>query len=170
MAHVIISCISNRKGGLDALCAQQQSMMAGLALNIPYNISKYIFDAFSEQLGIHERYKFYMYPRFIQIILNHKYPNLAKNGGTLKLVTMGKRVFADMKSAKEKAAKALDENDQVDPDLYTPVHTDLFGHLIDPNYEADEHGNDPPGYVVPDDVSDEENAQEEEEQPQQQPQ
>jgi hypothetical protein len=135
-----------------------------------FNISKYIFDAFNEQLGIHERYKFYMYPRFIQIILNHKYPNLSKTAETLKLVTMGKRVFADMKTAKEKAAKTADENDQVDLDLYTPVHSDVFGHLIDPNYEPDEHGNDPPGYVVPGDESDEEDVQEEEVQHQQQSQ
>jgi hypothetical protein len=164
LAHVVTTCLSQRKGGSDALCIPQQSMMTGLALNIAYNISKYIFDAFWEKLGMHERFNFYMYPRFIQIILNHKYPNLPKSGELLKLIHMGKRVFVDMKTAKEKVAE---ENYQVDPNLYTPVHADLIGHLTNPNYMADEHGNDPPGYVAPVDESDEKEVQEEA-QPQQQ--
>jgi hypothetical protein len=108
-----------------------------------------------------------MYPRFIQIILKHKYPNFPRSGELLNLTHVGKRVFVDMRRAKEKVSKAEDENDNFDPKLYTPHHTDLFGQLLDPAYVADANGNDPPGYIALADVYDNEDVNEK---AQQQPQ
>ncbi|KAJ0752016.1 hypothetical protein HanPI659440_Chr09g0319491 [Helianthus annuus] len=66
-------------------------MMVALVLNKPFNISKYIFANMKENLGRTGvgGSKFWMYPRFLQMIMNVQHPNLPKaDNDVLKIDAM----------------------------------------------------------------------------------
>jgi hypothetical protein len=108
----------SQEGGTDALHSQQQDMYAALALPKPFNISKYILDSIAKQTSASAATQFYQYPIFLQIILDHKYPNLPRAGEQVKFMHFNKRIFAQMRSTKDKG------------DGNTPQHVDLIGHLM----------------------------------------
>ncbi|KAM0066759.1 hypothetical protein Hdeb2414_s0002g00052861 [Helianthus debilis subsp. tardiflorus] len=56
-------------------------LMVALVLNKPFSISKYIFANMKENLGRTsvDSSKFWMYPRFLQMIMNVQHPNHPKN-------------------------------------------------------------------------------------------
>ncbi|KAI3827812.1 hypothetical protein L1987_01897 [Smallanthus sonchifolius] len=105
-AHVMIMCISSRKAGKDAIGHHLAAAMVGLSLNRGYNFSRYIFKAINDQINTAERFRFLLYPRFVQLLINDALPNLP--------------------------AQFLKPG-SVEP---TPEHTALFGHLINEAYVA----------------------------------
>ncbi|KAI3773883.1 hypothetical protein L1987_48422 [Smallanthus sonchifolius] len=88
-AHVIIVCISSRKAGKDAMGHDLAAAM----------------------------FRFLLYPRFVQLLINDALPNLPTIGERLQ-------VFAQFLKP-----------GSVEP---TPVHTELFGHLLNEAYVAPE--------------------------------
>ncbi|KAI3797752.1 hypothetical protein L1987_33015 [Smallanthus sonchifolius] len=121
-AHVMIMCISSRKAGKDAMGHDLAAAMVGLSLNKGYNFSCYIFKAISDQINTAERFRFLLYPRFVQLLINDALPNLPAIGERLQVKRVDKRVFSQFLKP-----------GSVDP---TPVHTELFGHLINEAYVA----------------------------------
>ncbi|KAI3827764.1 hypothetical protein L1987_01847 [Smallanthus sonchifolius] len=121
-AHVMIMCISSRKAGKDAMGHDLAAAMVGLSLNKGYNFSYYIFKAINDQINTAERFRFLLYPRFVQLMINDALPNLPAIGERLQVKRVDKRVFAQFLKP-----------GSVDP---TPVHTELFGHLINEAYVA----------------------------------
>ncbi|MFS7936533.1 hypothetical protein Hanom_Chr05g00416691 [Helianthus anomalus] len=66
-------------------------LMVSLVLNKPFSISKYIFVNMKENLGRTGAggNKFWMYPRFLQMIMNVQHPNLPKaDNDVLKIDVM----------------------------------------------------------------------------------
>ncbi|KAI3762583.1 hypothetical protein L1987_53017 [Smallanthus sonchifolius] len=121
-AHVMIMCISSRKAGKDAMGHDLAAAMVGLSLNKGYNFSRNIFKAINDQINTAERFQFLLYPRFVQLLINDALPNLHAIGERLQVKRVEKRVFAQFLKP-----------GSVDP---TPVHTELFGHLINEAYVA----------------------------------
>ncbi|KAJ0716360.1 hypothetical protein HanPI659440_Chr13g0511771 [Helianthus annuus] len=82
LLHVLIQCKSKSRAGYDMAGNNLVGLMVALVLNKPFNISKFIFANMKENLrrtgsrtsGI----KFWMYPRFLQMIMNVQHPNLPK--------------------------------------------------------------------------------------------
>ncbi|KAI3773966.1 hypothetical protein L1987_48506 [Smallanthus sonchifolius] len=92
-----------------------------------YNFSRYIFKAINGQINTAEKFRLILYPRFVQLLIDDALPNLPAIGERLQVKRVDKRVFAQfLKSG------------SVEP---TPVHTELFGHLINEAYVAPDDWN-----------------------------
>ncbi|KAI3794928.1 hypothetical protein L1987_37569 [Smallanthus sonchifolius] len=126
-AHIMIVCISSRKAGKDAMGHDLAAAMVGLSLNRGYNFSRYIFKAINDQINTAERFRFLLYPRFVQLLIDDALPNLRAIGERLQVKRVDKRVFAQFLKP-----------GSVEP---TPEHTELFGHLINEAYVAPEDWN-----------------------------
>ncbi|KAJ0532369.1 hypothetical protein HanHA300_Chr00c0001g0677571 [Helianthus annuus] len=93
LLHVLIQCISKRRAGYDMANNDLLGLMVALVLNKPFSISKYIFANMKENMtrtsGRTTGNKFWMYPRFLQMIMNFQHPDLPKaDNDILKIETM----------------------------------------------------------------------------------
>ncbi|MFS7985595.1 hypothetical protein Hanom_Chr11g01000281 [Helianthus anomalus] len=75
--HSIVHALSHRKGGYDVMRDYQMNMVTTLVLNKKYNFSKIVFHCMKE--NIISKSKTWIYPRFVQMILDHAYPDLEKD-------------------------------------------------------------------------------------------
>ncbi|MFS7911930.1 hypothetical protein Hanom_Chr02g00123811 [Helianthus anomalus] len=75
--HSIVHALSHRKGGYDVMRDYQMNMVTTLVLNKKYNFSRIIFHYMKE--NITSKSKTWIYPRFVQMILDHAYPDLEKD-------------------------------------------------------------------------------------------
>ncbi|KAI3745000.1 hypothetical protein L1987_58100 [Smallanthus sonchifolius] len=127
--HVIIQCISPQKAGTDGLKMALQTTMVALTLNKRFNFPLYFYREMVMQINPAEGQGFLMYPRFIQLILNHIIPDLPQHAIRLTLTPMSKRIFTDCTKVKQQNVALI------------LVNTPLFGHLINPNYVAPPNDN-----------------------------
>ncbi|KAI3744781.1 hypothetical protein L1987_57872 [Smallanthus sonchifolius] len=118
----MIMCISSRKAGKDAMGHDLAPAMVGLSLYRGYNFSRYIFKAIKDQINTARRFRFLLYPRFVQLLIDDALPNLPATGERLQVKRVDKRVFVQFLKP-----------GSVEP---TPKHTALFGHLINEAYVA----------------------------------
>ncbi|MFS7966692.1 hypothetical protein Hanom_Chr09g00776761 [Helianthus anomalus] len=75
--HSMIHALSHRKGGYDVMKDYQMCVVTALVLNKKYNFSRIIFHNMKD--NITSGSKSWMYPRFMQMMLDHDYPNLVKD-------------------------------------------------------------------------------------------
>ncbi|KAM0071333.1 hypothetical protein Hdeb2414_s0001g00023881 [Helianthus debilis subsp. tardiflorus] len=74
LLHMFLLCISENRGGTDQLNSTQAAALVCVITNEPFNYSKYVLEAMKRNvLGVRKD-KFLMYPRFLQMILNARYP------------------------------------------------------------------------------------------------
>ncbi|KAJ0860478.1 hypothetical protein HanRHA438_Chr13g0624121 [Helianthus annuus] len=98
------------RSGYDMANNDLVGLMVALVLNKPFSISKYIFANMKENLGRTGvgGSKFWMYPRFLQMIMNVQHPNLPKiDNDVLKIDVMLER---SLKIFKGVAAKRYKES------------------------------------------------------------
>ncbi|MFS8021502.1 hypothetical protein Hanom_Chr16g01428121 [Helianthus anomalus] len=74
--HSVISALSHRKRGVDALVNYQMCMIVALTLNKPYKFTGVIFEHMKANI---EKEKFLQYPIFVKMMLDDQFPNLVKN-------------------------------------------------------------------------------------------
>ncbi|KAI3762640.1 hypothetical protein L1987_53079 [Smallanthus sonchifolius] len=110
------------KAGKDVMGHDLVVVMVGLSLNKGYNFSKYIYKAITDQINTAEKFRLLLYPRFVQLLINDALPNLPAIGERIQVKKVAKRVFSQFLTS-----------GSVEP---TPVHTPLFGHLINEAYVA----------------------------------
>ncbi|MFS8021886.1 hypothetical protein Hanom_Chr16g01432751 [Helianthus anomalus] len=135
LLHVLIQCISNRRAGYDMAGNDLVGLMVALVLNKPFSISKYIFANMKENMTrTRSRItgnKFWMYPRFLQMIMNVQHPNLPKDDNDiLRIESM---ILQSLRIFKSLAAKRYKESD--------PPRK-LIGALGKPDYVAPQMTND----------------------------
>ncbi|KAI3815377.1 hypothetical protein L1987_15043 [Smallanthus sonchifolius] len=118
-----------RKAGTDGLKMALQTAMVALTLNKRFNFLLYFYREMVMQINPVEGQGFLMYPRFIQMILNHLIPDLPQHAIRLTLTPMSKRIFTDCTKVKQQNAALI------------LVNTPLFGHLINPDYVAPPNDN-----------------------------
>ncbi|MFS8024371.1 hypothetical protein Hanom_Chr16g01462451 [Helianthus anomalus] len=75
--HSVIHTLSHTKGGYDAINDYQMCMVTTLVLNKKYNFSRIVFHYMRDNITSGSRS--WVYPRFVQIMLDHAYPNLVKD-------------------------------------------------------------------------------------------
>ncbi|MFS7977381.1 hypothetical protein Hanom_Chr10g00903311 [Helianthus anomalus] len=93
LAHIYLVCISGNKSGLDKLTLKQTSTVVSVVEGWNYNYSKSVFDdMFVNVKTLNEKY-WYKFPRFIQMILEKKYPKLPITVKTYDVKTMNNLVF-----------------------------------------------------------------------------
>ncbi|KAK1431898.1 hypothetical protein QVD17_08679 [Tagetes erecta] len=111
IAHVFIMCLDHRKGGTDGLNLDWARAMMLFCRGQKANLSKLIYNYLLENIHATKAAKWLMYPRFIQMVLNDKLPNLPVVGDVLKIWEMHPRIFRDCKSRlKESERKWGSEN------------------------------------------------------------
>ncbi|MFS8001881.1 hypothetical protein Hanom_Chr13g01195531 [Helianthus anomalus] len=74
--HSILHALSHRKGGYDVMRDYQMNMVTALVLNKKYNFSRIIFHYMKENTTSDS--KTWLYQRFIQMMIDHAYPDLEK--------------------------------------------------------------------------------------------
>ncbi|KAM0035739.1 hypothetical protein Hdeb2414_s0015g00450071 [Helianthus debilis subsp. tardiflorus] len=72
LIHSIVLALSHRKGGYDVMRDYQMNMVTTLVLNKKYNFRKIVFHYLVESATSKDKTS--LYPRFIQMILDHAYP------------------------------------------------------------------------------------------------
>lgn len=97
MAHAFVSCISGRKSGANEISLVNTSAIAALASRVDFNFSKFIQHEMILKVEGNKRDKFLMYPRFIQLILNVKHPEIKRGRETLDIKYVGSSAFGLMK-------------------------------------------------------------------------
>ncbi|MFS7957720.1 putative non-specific protein-tyrosine kinase [Helianthus anomalus] len=144
LLHVLIQCLSNRRSGYDRANNDLVGLMVALVLNKPFNISKYIFANMKENLrrtgSVTGGSKFWMYPRFLQMIMNVQHPNLPKEDNDILKVDVMKDI--SLKILKGFSAKSYKESDPprklfgfLDNNAYVAPENDKWRH---DNSESDD--------------------------------
>ncbi|KAI3754595.1 hypothetical protein L1987_54382 [Smallanthus sonchifolius] len=101
LAHVCMNCLSGRKGGFDEINTTISSVMVALTMSLDYNFSKMVFEEFKSNLEGGKKDIFFMYPRFLQIILNRNHADLEPTVETLDLKAIGPMIFKFMNVNKQ---------------------------------------------------------------------
>ncbi|CAI9294026.1 unnamed protein product [Lactuca saligna] len=97
LAHVFVSCISGRRSGANEISLANTGAIAALAAGFEFNFSKFIMNEMILNLEGSKRDKFWMYPRFLQIILNVNHAELQRGNDILDFKSIGPSAFGLMK-------------------------------------------------------------------------
>ncbi|KAJ0804560.1 hypothetical protein HanPI659440_Chr02g0039421 [Helianthus annuus] len=103
LVHFVLQCIAENKGGWDQLNETQTSAVVALVNEWEYNFSAFIFDNMKKMLEDPNKKIFMLYPRFIQMILDERYPALVKGPNYINLKPMGPGCFEN--ACRNKRAK-----------------------------------------------------------------
>ncbi|KAJ0752672.1 hypothetical protein HanPI659440_Chr09g0327041 [Helianthus annuus] len=77
LIHCVLMSLSHTKGGYDAMRDYQMNMVTALVLNKKYNFSHIIFHYMAE--NITSKIRSWTYPRFVQMLIDHAYPEIDRN-------------------------------------------------------------------------------------------
>ncbi|XP_035835816.1 bromodomain-containing protein 4-like [Helianthus annuus] len=77
LIHSILMSLSHTKGSYDTMRDYQMNMVTALVLNKKYNFSHIVFHYMTE--NIRTKSKTWMYPRFVQMLIDHAYPETDRN-------------------------------------------------------------------------------------------
>ncbi|KAL8218005.1 hypothetical protein R6Q57_021378 [Mikania cordata] len=91
--HVLMVCISGNKGTFDMLNREQASAFVSLAMNWEYNFSKFILNEMKGNLKGSKVKRFIMYPKFLQMIFDERYPILQRGIVTRDLKLLNESTF-----------------------------------------------------------------------------
>ncbi|KAK1434378.1 hypothetical protein QVD17_00117 [Tagetes erecta] len=80
LCYVIQQCMSRRSAGFDNFPSDIASPIVAIVENKPFNMSKWIMNGFIFNLVKGKRFKFLMYPRFLQLMINMAYPIIRSKG------------------------------------------------------------------------------------------
>ncbi|GJZ70104.1 hypothetical protein Tco_0633654 [Tanacetum coccineum] len=97
LIHVILHCLSPKKTAWEQFSSNIATAIICLATNRTFKFSKMIFDAMVKNLD--SPHKFFMYPRFIQIILNKQKRLLQPHTRLYITPTLTQKLFGNMKRA-----------------------------------------------------------------------
>ncbi|MFS7948966.1 hypothetical protein Hanom_Chr06g00566011 [Helianthus anomalus] len=122
LIHLVLLALSHRKGGYDVMRDYQMNMVTTLVLNKKYNFSKIVFHYLVENAT--SKSKTWLYPRFIQRLLDHAYPNLERDEQNDLLI---------MYHMDNESLKQLARNHPNHPELKKKA--EIFGFIKDKNYK-----------------------------------
>ena len=77
LIHCILISLSHTKGSYDQMRDYQMNMLTALVLNKKYNFSHIVFHYMAENIKTDS--KSWMYPRFVQMLIDHAYPEIDRN-------------------------------------------------------------------------------------------
>nr|GEZ51734.1 hypothetical protein [Tanacetum cinerariifolium] len=95
LIHTILQCLSAKTTVWNELNSTMAPAIICLANNYKFNFSKYILDNMVKNLEA--RVKFYMFPRFVQVFVNHQLGDMSHHNGIFVNPSLTKKVFANMK-------------------------------------------------------------------------
>nr|GFA47722.1 hypothetical protein [Tanacetum cinerariifolium] len=93
LIHTIVYCISAKRTAWNEFSSSIASDIICLATGRKFNFSKYIFDSMSVDCPS----KFLMYPRFIQVLLDHQVDDMTTHNNRYKSPALTQKVFENIK-------------------------------------------------------------------------
>nr|GEV52243.1 putative ribonuclease H-like domain-containing protein [Tanacetum cinerariifolium] len=123
LIHTILQCMSAKRTSWNELNSSMTSAVICLSSGRKFNFSKYIFDSLVK--NVDSPTKFYMYPRFLQLMIRKQVGDLSTHTTKYTFPALTQKVFANMK----RVGKGFSE-----------VETPLFeGMLVE--QQVDEEGD-----------------------------
>ncbi|GJR91078.1 hypothetical protein Tco_0215089 [Tanacetum coccineum] len=167
--HTILHCLSSKKTAWDQFSSNIATTLICLATSRRFNFSKFIFEAMVKNLD--SPYKFLLYPRFIQLLLNKQQRLLLPHTRSYPTPTLTSNLFSNMRRASKgysgvvtplfesMLVQALDEEQLQSPSRITsspslsqqPTQSSLSPEPIQPTHEEEETAfmpHDSPLHVV----------------------
>ncbi|XP_035837260.1 muscle M-line assembly protein unc-89-like [Helianthus annuus] len=121
LIHCILMSLSHTKGGYDTMHDYQMNMVTALVLNKKYNFSHIVFHYMAE--NIRTKSKSWMYPRFVQMLIDHAYPEIDWN------------IKDDLLVQSHMSNDSLKQLARYHPNHPEPkVGAEFFGFIKDANY------------------------------------
>nr|GFA85980.1 hypothetical protein [Tanacetum cinerariifolium] len=130
LIHTILQCMSAKQTSWNEFSSAMASAVICLSTGRKFNFSKYIFDILVR--NVDSTSKFYMYPRFLQLLIRKQVGDLSSHTTKYASPTLTQKVFANMRRVRKG---------------FSRVETPLFeGMLVDQAIEeegdTDEHVED----------------------------
>nr|GEX88241.1 hypothetical protein [Tanacetum cinerariifolium] len=95
LIHKILQCMSAKRAACNEFSSSMASAVICLATGGKFNFLKYIFDSLVR--NVDSPSKFYMYPRFLQLIINAQIADLSSHTTKYTSPTLTQKVFANMR-------------------------------------------------------------------------
>nr|GEV16544.1 hypothetical protein [Tanacetum cinerariifolium] len=95
LIHTIVQCISTKRTAWNEFSSSMASAVICLATGRKFNFSKYIFNSMVR--NVDSQSKFLMYPRFIQVVLDHQVDDMTTYNSRYKSPALTRKVFAHMR-------------------------------------------------------------------------
>ncbi|KAK1441492.1 hypothetical protein QVD17_07424 [Tagetes erecta] len=151
LCYVVQQCMSRRSAGFDNFPSDIASPIVAIAENKPFNMSRWIMNGFVFNLVKGKRFKFLMYPRFLQLMINVAYPIIRTEGyagGMLYTEDMNDLSYRKMSIGNVPNVELFDYMRDIannEEDVEGVYHHISHGEIVNPQDLVDE---------VPDDLLD----------------
>nr|GEU78893.1 hypothetical protein [Tanacetum cinerariifolium] len=120
LIHTILQCMSVKRTAWNKFSSSMASAVICLATGRKFNFLKYIFDSLVR--NVDSSSKFYMYPRFLQLIINAQIADLSSHSTKYTSPSLIQKVFANMRR---------------DGKGFSGVNTPLFEGMLVPQVQDD---------------------------------
>nr|GEX26570.1 hypothetical protein [Tanacetum cinerariifolium] len=124
LIHTNLQCMSAKRTAWNVFSSSMALAVIRLATGRKFNFSKYIFDSLVR--NVDSSSKFYMYPRFLQLMIAAQFGDLSSHTTKYTSLTLTEKVFANMR----KIGKG-----------FSGVDTPLFERMLVPQQAADDATN-----------------------------
>nr|GEW52127.1 RNA-directed DNA polymerase, eukaryota, reverse transcriptase zinc-binding domain protein [Tanacetum cinerariifolium] len=95
LIHTILQCMSAKRTAWNKFSSSMASAVICLSIGRKFNFSKYIFDSLMR--NVDTSFKFYMYPRFLQLMIRAQVGDLSSHTTKYSSPTLTQKVFANMR-------------------------------------------------------------------------
>nr|GEV75632.1 copia protein [Tanacetum cinerariifolium] len=95
LIHTILQCMSAKRTSWNEFSSSMASVVICLSTGRKFNFSKYIFDSLVR--NVDSSTKFYMYPRFLQIMIRKQVGDLSSHTTKYSSPALTQKVFANMR-------------------------------------------------------------------------
>nr|GFA61605.1 hypothetical protein [Tanacetum cinerariifolium] len=95
LIYTILQCMSAKQTSWNEFSSSMASAVICLSTSRKFNFSKYIFDSLVR--NVDSSAKFYMYPRFLQLIIRAQVGDLSSHTTKYSSLTLTQKVFANIK-------------------------------------------------------------------------
>ncbi|KAK1411591.1 hypothetical protein QVD17_38145 [Tagetes erecta] len=144
LCYVIQQCMSRRSAGFDNFPSDIASPIVAIAENKPFNMSKWIMNGSVFNLVKGKRFKFLMYPRFLQLMINVAYPIIREEGvvgGILYTEDMNDLFYRKMSIGNVPSVDLFDYMRDIannEEDVEIVYHHISHGEIVNPQDLVDE--------------------------------
>nr|GFA30609.1 hypothetical protein [Tanacetum cinerariifolium] len=95
LIHTILQCMSAKRISWNEFSSSMASAVICLSTGRKFNFSKYIFDSLVR--NVDSSTKFYMYPRFLQLMIRAQVSDLSSHSTKYSSPALTQKVFANMR-------------------------------------------------------------------------
>nr|GEV57457.1 hypothetical protein [Tanacetum cinerariifolium] len=95
LIHTLVQCLSAKRTAWNEFSCSMASAVICLATGRKFNFSKYIFD--SMVMNVDSLSKFLMYPRFLQVVLDHQVDDMTIHNTKYTSPALTQKVFENMR-------------------------------------------------------------------------